>query len=188
MIYAINKRTKEHRVVGGVYRFGNHWDRVQADADGWIEWDQEGSPLPEDSRCDVRLGAQTVPNVVAHRNAAWEGVTHYRPILDANPEAPEWDGEGESPPVGSVCLKGCMKVKILAHTDVGSPYDPAVVWQSLDDPLEIDWAVANVFAPIRSESGRLIDEALDVLEADGDDKRTIYSTVARMIYHGYRKP
>ena len=55
MIYAVNKRTKEHRVlplmhIDGIgYYAGECPDDyiVKADADGWIEWLGGECPLPD---------------------------------------------------------------------------------------------------------------------------------------------
>lgn len=86
--YYVNQVTKEH-VRGDRNPPSGVWNRVQADADGWIEWDgSQGNPLPDGTRCDARLRNRIVPNVVAHDWLNWECVTHYRPILEAKPEAP----------------------------------------------------------------------------------------------------
>ncbi len=55
MIYAINKRTKEHRVVpDGVKKHGADWRIVESDSYGWIPWNSEKLPLPDGSRMDIR--------------------------------------------------------------------------------------------------------------------------------------
>ena len=106
-------------------------------------------------------------------------------------DAPEWDGEGDYPPVGNVCLKGCKKVRILAHTNVGSPYDPAVVWQGVDEPSDIDWAVCNVFAPLRTAAQRAEDEAVDHMKSVAGTsyvKPEHMEMICRALYRaGYRK-
>src|SRR5690554_412215 len=176
MIYAINKRTKEHRVVPLDDRIGSwmpEWETVGADADGWIPWNGGDCPLPDDARIKVMTR-----NGVEHRlpihagNQRWGhgggqyDITAYRPVLDtepAEPEAPEWDGDGECPPVGSKCMRDCDRVVILAHTNVGSPYDLAVVYQSLTEPDEIDWDVCNVFSPIRTAAQRSEEKAVEAM-------------------------
>src|SRR5690554_420381 len=204
MIYAINKRTKEHRVVPLDDRIGSwmpEWETVGADADGWIPWNGGECPLPDDARIKVMTR-----NGVEHRlpihagNQRWGhgggqyDIIAYRPILDepSEPEAPEWDGDGECPPVGSKCMRDCDRVVILAHTNVGSPYDPAVVYQSLIEPDEIDWDVCNVFSPIRTAAQRAEDEAFEQamrdVDPEPDEHRPhVESVVYRMIRAGYRK-
>lgn len=199
MIYAINKRTKEHRV----YRqpmdslFWAECELVTADKDGWIPWDGGECPLPDDQPVEVmRKDSMVVKRDAAH-SVCWSDmgdsytVRRYRPILTENtkPEAPEWDGEGEKPPVGSVCMRGYDRVKILAHTTVGSVCDPAVVYQSLTDSLQISWNVSNVFSPLRTPSQRAEDEVVEAMLKEFQyPKSAGVENTCRILYRaGYRK-
>src|SRR5690554_1510753 len=202
MIYAINKRTKEHRVCeDGVTLDGIGWRFVEADADGWIPWEGGECPLPDGADYEVRhkYGKVVSKREAEKYNDQWarkgllSDIIAYRPILDAGapaePEAPEWDGDGECPPVGSKCMRGCDRVVILAHTNVGSPYDPAVVYQSLTEPDEIDWDVCNVFSPIRTAAQRAEEKAVEVMypiidEVHEDGPVEIARTLYRAIRDG----
>ena len=64
MIYAINEKTKEHRVVEVEYSgrmrlpcrdpsLGKGWRYVQADEDGWIKWEGGECPLVKCAGVDV---------------------------------------------------------------------------------------------------------------------------------------
>ena len=187
MIYAVNKRTKEH-LVHGAPSLGRvapcpEWYYVQADADGWIEWSGGECPLPGDQLCEVKVRGEGVPRGPKPAKVwAWDwmsmrsnDIIAYRPIIET-PQAPEWNGEG-LPPVGTVCLKGCKKVQVLAHADVKSPTGTAVVWQALDDFSEIDWAVCNVFAPIRTDRERWIDAASEAALKHGDALGNLYDAL-----------
>lgn len=219
MIYAIGVESKRHAIyTKGAPLGAEDFRLVEADDNGWIEWNGGECPLPDGSECGVKhRDGEVFNNTFAGSNLAsdWShtcgvgDIIAYRPILDQQPEgskavgltpcpqcngdgidpsdpdavtscpgcdgegevcssphkAPEWDGEGDYPPVGNVCLKGCKKVRILAHTNVGSPYDPAVVWQGVDEPSDIDWAVCNVFAPLRIPAQRAEDEAVHAMRA-----------------------
>src|SRR5690554_4658177 len=109
MIYAINKRTKEHRVIPLDDRIGSwmpEWETVGADADGWIEWNGGECPLPDGVPHEVQI-RDSRPQTWRWDNGDSDGdIIAYRPILDADapaePEAAEWDGEG-LPTVGCEC-------------------------------------------------------------------------------------
>src|SRR5690554_6460237 len=109
MIYAINKRTKEHRVVDAsvTYVEWDKWTRVEADAEGWIPWEGgECCPLPEGADYEVRhKDGEVMPKREAETykdqllgKGLLSDIIAYRPILDqdtpAEPEAVGWDGEG----------------------------------------------------------------------------------------------
>lgn len=98
---------------------------------------------------------------------------------------PTWDGKSELPPVGCRCLKGHTEVLILAHTNVGSSCDPAVVYQSLSHPTMIDWVVCNVFSPLRSAEEKFIEEAVEVMRNSKDSGMHGYAEA--MYQAGYRR-
>lgn len=91
MIYAINKRTKEHRrgLCAADLRTGE-WTTAEADADGWIEWRGGECPLPDDCKTEYKMKEES--GSATSRNGAqflrWESVGDradiiaYRPILD----------------------------------------------------------------------------------------------------------
>lgn len=97
MIYAVNKRTKEHKLVKnpdsatpgeeveGKY-FGDTWLMVQADADGWIPWHGGKRPLPISQRFDAKLRSGLVRQGCRmwdwiHLGAPSDTIA-YRPILN----------------------------------------------------------------------------------------------------------
>ena len=99
MIYAINRQTKEHRVVtsNGLvcekeWYTAHGWLLRQADADGWIPWEGGECPLPDDARIKVMTR-----NGVEHRlpihagNQRWGhgggqyDIIAYRLILNTEP-------------------------------------------------------------------------------------------------------
>src|SRR5690554_437124 len=201
MIYAINKRTKEHRVVPLDDRIGSwmpEWETVGADADGWIPWNGGDCPLPDDARIKVMTR-----NGVEHRlpihagNQRWGhgggqyDITAYRPILDAEssePEAPEWDGEG-LPPVGCECdcyhtgtYQGVVTVRymgsemcVLLNHDHG---------EEQCGPID-----AYSFRPLRTSVQRAEDEAVEeMIRSAGLDDEEYNRGVCRDLYRaGYRK-
>jgi len=111
MIYAVNKRTKEHILHGSqslddVARCPG-WDYIQADADGWVEWTGGNQPLPREHKVECRIvGGEYTKGRSCEM--PWSScspvyrVTAYRPIIDqpASEEPKGWDGEG-LPPVGT---------------------------------------------------------------------------------------
>lgn len=119
--YKINVKTKEHTILAS----GEHpildsrYRVVEADADGWIEWNGGECPLPDGHKCDARDadGSQHENKTIGKDNDVdrlfWEwdecndhdnNIIAYRPILDqpASEEVKGWDGEG-LPPLGTVC-------------------------------------------------------------------------------------
>lgn len=107
MIYAINKRTKEHRRCGCISDLADNWVAVEADPDGWIEWQGGECPLPQGVLCAVKYRdgdktpSTTAGSMLAHD---WSHTRHdrdiiaYRPILSekpSEPEPPEWPRPGD---------------------------------------------------------------------------------------------
>ncbi|TFH85224.1 hypothetical protein EQG41_18080 [Billgrantia azerbaijanica] len=191
MIYAVNKDSREYRIVKSLseesdYAASPNWFLLDATPDGWIEWRVGECPLPANATVEVKQkdGSRVVgrsSSLAWNNTCAQGGIVAYRPILDADtkPEPPAWNGEGERPPVGTRCRKGRTEVLILAYADVGSPVGPAIVYQSIDKPSDIDWAVANVFSPIRSAEERSVDA---MIAASGLDDESYNRAVCRDLY------
>lgn len=100
MIYAKNTLDKEHRIAVAGSSWPPPWRLIEADADGWIPHDDDKCPLPYEQPCELRThtGHQQAFDK-AGAVIGWKAaVRYYRPILDTQPEAPEWDGEQRMPP------------------------------------------------------------------------------------------
>lgn len=97
MIYAVNRKTKEHRVVPRFDVLSNaDWRYIEADADGWIER-KGGSecPLPDGQPCEV---TDKRGDVTSYKNPEiqinWIAVKDYRPILEPQGEQVKGDSLG----------------------------------------------------------------------------------------------
>src|SRR5690554_5277839 len=162
MIYAINKRTKEHRVVPLDDRIGSwmpEWETVGADADGWIPWEGGECPLPDDARIKVMTR-----NGVEHRlpihagNQRWGhgggqyDITAYRPILDepSEPEAPEWA-------IGERCIWQLGDVCMGEHVILAKDGD---TYWIRDDHGGYDMADREELRPIHSEEDKAVEGML----------------------------
>jgi|SRR5690554_3706559 len=194
MIYAINKRTKEHRVVPLDDRIGSwmpEWETVGADADGWIEWSGEECPLPYDSWCDAETIAMNYQRVLA-KTLQWGKVTRYRPILSepSETEATEWDGEGV-PPVGCECE--LLRGKEWVPVEITGKGKRVTVFRRLCNHglEEITEADATEFRPIRTAAQRAEEKAVEeMLSLDCEPREGMLSRsdFCRAIYRArYRK-
>jgi len=99
MIYAVNKRTKEHRRYSKATflpsQYEHEWEVIiEADADGWIPHTGNECPLPLDQPCECKTkSGDSMKFSAAGSVIGWKkAVAYYRPILDADskPEAPEY--------------------------------------------------------------------------------------------------
>jgi hypothetical protein len=90
MLYLINKHTKEHKVLTADSMWSHSdWEVAQADQNGWIAHDGGECPLPNESRCDVKMkGFDSDYKNVQVKGSDWDlpvamrrAITHYRPIL-----------------------------------------------------------------------------------------------------------
>ena len=190
MIYAVNKRTKEH-LVHGAPSLGRvapcpEWYYVQADADGWIEWSGGECPLPGDQLCEVKVRGEGVPRGPKPAKVwAWDwmsmrsnDIIAYRPILDDKIQAPEWNGEG-LPPVGVECK---YRHKSGASADwclctVMGYYDE---WAWLKSPSRIPHSVSVEifeFRPIRTDREKWIDAASEAALKHGDALGNLYDAL-----------
>lgn len=182
MIYAVNKQTKEHRVLAlaGCAHSGTE-DLVQADPDGWI--DHNGTllcPIAKDQACEVestRTGRFKFEK--ASDCTFWHSARSYRPILDA----PKWNGEG-LPPVGVECE--------FEHAEEGNWVDAKVI--GYDGPscvVALDgygYTGSNSprdFRPLPTEEDRTVERlAYDIQAITYDDPEQLAKHLYR---HGYRK-
>lgn len=180
MIYAVNRLTKEHRVVeerysGGMRlpcrnpNLGKGWDYIQADADGWIEWSGGECPLPYGVKYDVRCASGSEGRQRNPEEDNWlhvhgdSNIIAYRPIIDqpASDEPKGWCGEG-LPPVGEKILvrkndNDWLTVEVVAHDDGGVIYrDPATTDHGYK------WAVAGGIRPIPTPRERWVEKALSL--------------------------
>tara|TARA_B100000408_G_scaffold72775_1_gene55666 strand:- start:375 stop:1019 length:645 start_codon:yes stop_codon:yes gene_type:complete len=180
MIYAVNRLTKEHRVVeerysGGMRlpcrnpNLGKGWDYIQADADGWIEWKGGECPLPDDCsyKTKHKSGSFFNGSMPQTFGAHWRGlsdpVVAYRPIFDqpASEEPSGWDGVG-LPPVGSKVEarrndNDWLQVEVVAHDDGGIIYrDPSTADHAYK------WAIGGGIRPIPTPRERWVEKALSL--------------------------
>jgi len=90
MLYLINKNTKEHKVLTADAMWShNDWHVALADPDGWIAHDRGECPLPNESRCDLKMkGFDSDYKSVQIKGLCFDvpvamrrAITHYRPIL-----------------------------------------------------------------------------------------------------------
>lgn len=180
MIYAVNKRTKEHRSVTRPDVLSNaDWYYIKADANGWIEWSaHDGQPVQDSQLVDVKCSSQHWEDAssIQASDVGWSElstVTHYRPILDA--PKPEWNGEG-LPPVGShvgVIDDGTLRYgadecgPVVAHVE-----GCAVVRMSYG----LGCFKANVLRPGRTDRERWIEAANEAWMAN-DERKNVYEVL-----------
>lgn len=114
MIYAVNKRTKTHRIVKDARdRNMLHEVIVKANDDGWIEWNGGECPLPSGHPVECLLRGHDNSYTINTKWAStqrwnpksyYSDVIAYRPTLNTEETEmkQQWSGEG-LPPVGTVC-------------------------------------------------------------------------------------
>ena len=181
MIYAVNKRTKEH-ILHGAPSLADvaccpGWDYIQADADGWIEWNGGECPLPDDKPYktkhksgDVFTGSRP-QTFSAHWMGYADPVIAYRPIIDqpTNDEPKGWDGVG-LPPVGEKILvrkndNDWLTVEVVAHDDGGVIYrDPATTDHGYK------WAIAGGIRPLPSHRDQWVEAARKAIKGSLNGK------------------
>ena len=160
MIFAVHKKTKEHRITNVMSQPDSEWRYVVTDADGWIPWDGGECPLPDESGCGVKhrdgevfdstFAGSRVANDWSHTSNDGD-IIAYRPILDepSEPEAPEWTiGERCIWQLGDVCMGQHV---ILAR-------DGDTYWIR-DDHGGYDMADSEDLLPILTDAQRAEQEA-----------------------------
>jgi len=175
MEYLIKRKTKEHRIsIGATFvdavRLGPDWRIAIADADGWINHDGMGRPLPLDAGVEYRLRSGRQFGPVSSRHVAWRHYGHaddvvaYRPILadkpaepSGEPGAPEWDGEWKP---GDRCRWQEGGTCRGEHTILASDGD--MHWIR-DDFGGYDMASSSELFPIRTAAQRAEDEAVEAM-------------------------
>src|SRR5690554_739970 len=198
MIYAINKRTKEHRVVPLDDRIGSwmpEWETVGADAEGWIPWEGGECPLPDGTRCEYKMRlagrAKTVRGSEyldwSHEGGSAE-IVAYRPILEADepaavsePEAVEWDGEGP------------CRIGYRVHC-IASPshevfevihWADGMAWLRDVDSGRHELYLCDDIRPLRTPAQRAEDEAVEDMMKVGEGV-TRSRQFCRALYHAIR--
>lgn len=197
MIYAVNKRTKEHEVMDPSALYNTSlWDEVQATPDGWIEWRGGECPLPDGAIHDVKFrdGVKVDEHEPPeswywHHKGENSDIIAYRPILDdesetlnldgigdtvdlsKRPEPPAWGGEG-LPPAGCRCLVRGAPGGTLCRAVIDYIDGKHCVWHWDNGSAQTIYARAKYmeFRPIRSEEDREIDTlAADILDTVNRD-------------------
>ena len=192
MIYAVNRLTKEHRVVeerysGGMRlpcrnpNLGKGWDYIKADADGWVERDYNsmGGPMPYGAKYEVKhADGDVVCSTEAEAfDDQWDkkglssDIIAYRPIIDhPASEGPKgWDGEG-LPPVGEKILvrkndNDWLTVEVVAHDDGGVIYrDPATT------DHRYKWAIGGGIRPIPTPREQWVEAARKAIKGSLNGK------------------
>lgn len=218
MIYAVNKITGEHRklVTASDHEAidsNMEWRIIEADPDGWIEW-QGGpgkeSPMPRGTVCDIRHRSGEEFGDCLAGAEDWDDcggdptdIIAYRPILDTEPDkpqAPEWDGEG-MPPVG-VLIESRHKDATpewanpdFHETIIVAMGNELAIFTHPGDARETVGRIEDYdFRPIRSEEDRCIGEMVAAMEHAIESQPGIVAVSsqlekgARALYRaGYRK-
>ncbi len=188
MIYAVNKRTKEHKQVtntGPVIGCpevmgtdGETWALVNADEGGWVKHDGSERPLPASARCDVQFSGGLVNDAKASQ-PVWSMVEAYRPILDAKPEPPAWDGEG-LPPVGCECEGDHHEFGWLRGTVIYHDHEENIAVLK----TQYGYLGFGIVRPIRSEEDRAIDAMREVFKSKVGTDESIYEALYAAIRDG----
>lgn len=198
MYYAINRYTKEHRVISGsaqAMAFGvrDDWRVVEADADGWIKHDgSDECPLPSSSWCEVYRNPGKARFSEAWR-FNWRDIEMYRPIINDKEQdmsEQEWDGEG-LPPVGTECeyLDGvsCQwgPAAIVAHHINGEE----AIWSRYIHGGELFYGTASDFRPIRTAAQRAEDAIKQALAEAVQELRDVLDddVCARVVVEAIRE-
>lgn len=194
MIYAINRRTKEHQLRAEVVGLPDEWEFIEATPDGWIEWKSskyEG-PMPSGAACEIRLsdGESLIAKDAEDFDWSTGGdrwIIAYRPILDAKPEAPEWDGGG-LPPVGTMCEfidpddgeGSWTRVTVFGRNG-------HIIWLGISGWGKLYDASLYKFRPIRSEEDKAVEEMIHQVQQAGLGDEHYNRAVCRALYRaGYR--
>lgn len=167
--YAINKVTKEHRVVPYAMDGDATWSYVDTDEYGFIPWKGSNiAPVKDDVMCEVQFDISAGFRVYPAQTIKWDRVTRYRPILSAPNLNTKYSWEGQE----------C--------TLLGKSQQHGQAAIQIDDTNEL-WIVDldDLQPPISA----LVDEAVMDIQMEPDvHVGTIYDIVGRMIKKGYRKP
>lgn len=216
MIYAVNKLTKEHRLLEhrdfGPGRSVDDWHYVNCDADGWIEWKGGDQPMPDLAKCQLKDNAVSGEEWIKFKaeEVKWDSpttITHYRPILNAEETEmeQEWSGEG-LPPVGTVCelsgdcgfyslqrdqiteLEEGEHVVVIGHAVRHDNGCTCITIQSMND-LSIGFSTGNsecMVRPIKTDRDRWIDLA-GAIESCMPDSYQPHELLAKLYDSGLAK-
>lgn len=179
MIYAVNKRTKKHKLTNlSEYNMNmyphSQYKIVEADADGWIEWSGGSEcPLPDRSKYECLIGdSNTHTDGEFPVMLKWQHVKRYKPILEPQAEqVKEWDGEG-LPPVGKLILIKATIGGSMCEGAIDYIDNKHCIFHWISQPERTIHAVtaAMSFRPIRTDRERWIEAAS--IEAHKDAKLT----------------
>ncbi|MCP1316869.1 hypothetical protein [Halomonas sp. 707B3] len=169
MIYTVNTRTKEHKVMKNAtdadagkilmgMPSGDTWRVVKANHDGWLPWHgAEECPLPamHTARILLRNGWQGTTD-----NPQFVRWTHMSDDSDIIAYRPIFEEDQKLPAVGSVCLyKPTGKTAhIVAHHMDGEQ----AIWCGSDGGGELFYGTAYDFRPLNSPREEWVDAALKI--------------------------
>ena len=141
--YAVNKHTKEHRIVsnpsGLDCTWNEDWRQVLADADGWIEWPGGECPVDPRQRVDIRHRNGHVNHDVEAAMFLWGAhdsngcIIAYRPVLGGQRAAPE---PPEMPPVQQqdiTTVRGVVLDDLKLPPTAPEPHATSGIEQALSD-------------------------------------------------------
>lgn len=209
MIYAVNKRTKEHHVVGNDPRFiSPEYNMVVADPDGWVEWqssEYEG-PMPAGARCEIRLSSGDGFIISDPEDWDWskggdQWIVAYRPVINgercidvtrlatmAGPDKYRASG-GEWPEPPAWTGDGLPPVGCEADTPDGAVlikgYYDGQVWYQRRHGGDVVQLIENAqLRPIRSEEDRAIDAMREIFKSKIGTDESIYESLYDAIRDG----
>lgn len=156
VIYAIHRKTKEHRIVKSnsdvcekEWYLSQGWRLVQAEADGWIPREGGECPLPYESQCKykVREGAvKSSTGVVAHlewkHSGSFSDVIAYCPILD---ESSEREAENRTPESAAVATLERLGYRYCGGMEWKPPLGPPRRFEAdgdyfvFSEPEAVEW-------------------------------------------------
>lgn len=195
MIYAVNEQTKEHRVAGktlkdaACVRFPNE-RLVKAGADGWIVWNGEKCPLPNNCMVETidRYGrysgesngrAKKACEIDWRKHCCSHEIVAYRPIIEPQSEqAKEWDGESWPPPIGALVESFSSNGKGVECEVLAVRGDKVIACAT--DTHAAGWIVEEDTRPIRTPRERWVDEAMKA--ADCQDSAPLIRSYFETIY------
>ena len=183
MIYAVNKRTKEHRrwpEVGSAESMhmimNNNWQRVDADAVGWIAFDGEKIPTNPNQfiqwkGCSGFVSIEIQADAVNWGKDGNDRIIAYRPISNqpASEEPKGWGGpEDGLPKPGHFCevhyIGKWRECEIVANFKQRAGMVAAFTIE-MDDGLKIlDAFRVDRFRPIRTDREIWIEAAGKAIE------------------------
>ena len=191
MIFAVHKRTKEHRVVksNGLicekeWYAAHGWLLTRADADGWIPWHGGECPLPDGEIMEAICIDGSIWGPARAGDFLWDChwfIRSYRPILDADapaePEVVEWA-------IGERCIWRLADVCMGEHVILAKDGD---TYWIRDDHGGYDMADREELRPIRTPAQRAENEAVEGMLSIIKDAESAADCCQALYRAGYRK-